>query len=274
VFIFPYNRDNSVDKTPWVVVGLIIINSALLVLTWLEPTQTLFAKYGFTPAHPRWLTAFTSMFLHTGFLHLFGNMWFLWMFGNQVEKILGKWWFAFVYLACGLGGDAAHYFLNSTSSIPSVGASGAISGIVGCFFVLFPQANFDLIFYLRYNELKTIHTFTSVAVGAWIAEQALLSLLSLKFHVFSVAFWAHVGGFAVGLLAGGIALLVMSKRKRLSLKRARRRSLQIRVNRETGDNLQLKILKPVRTPAGVKRLSTCPKNQLLFNRPSNSSTTR
>jgi membrane associated rhomboid family serine protease len=91
VFIFPYNRDNSVEDTPWVVVSLIVINSALLVLTWFaRPTETLFMKYGFTPTHPQVSTAITSMFLHAGFWHLFGNMWFLWMFGNQVEKILGR----------------------------------------------------------------------------------------------------------------------------------------------------------------------------------------
>jgi membrane associated rhomboid family serine protease len=241
VFIFPYNRDNSVEDTPWVVVGLIFINSALLVFTWFGgPTEALFAKYGFTPAHPQLFTAVTSMFLHAGFWHLFGNMWFLWMFGNQVEKVLGKWLFFLVYLACGLGGDALHYLFNSTSTIPSVGASGAISGIAGCFFVLFPKANFDLVFYLRFVELKTIHTYTSVAVGAWIAEQTLLGVLSLKFQAFSVAFWAHVGGFAVGLAAGGIALLLMSKRKRLYLRRARRRSLQIRVEQKTNNSLQLK----------------------------------
>jgi membrane associated rhomboid family serine protease len=241
VFIFPYNRDNSVEDTPWVVVGLIFINSALLVFTWFAgPTEALFAKYGFTPAHPQLSTAVTSMFLHAGFWHLFGNMWFLWMFGNQVEKVLGRWLFFLVYLACGLGGDALHYLFNSTSTIPSVGASGAISGIAGCFFVLFPKANFDLVFYLRFVELKTIHTYTSVAVGAWIAEQTLLGVLSLKFQSFSVAFWAHVGGFAVGLAAGGIALLLMSKRKRLYLRRTRRRSLQMRVEQETRNSLQLK----------------------------------
>ena len=241
MFIFPYNRDNSVEETPWVVLGLIIINSALLVLTWFAgPNEALFAKYGFTPAHPELSTAVTSMFLHVGFWHLFGNMWFLWMFGTQVEKILGRWLFLLVYLACGLGGDAFHYLFNSTSAIPSVGASGAISGIAGCFFVLFPKANFDLVFYFRFVELKTIHTNTSVAVGAWIAEQALLGVLSLKFQAFSVAFWAHVGGFAVGIVAGGIALLVMSKRKRISLRGARRRSLQMRVDREKSNDLHLK----------------------------------
>ncbi len=241
MFIFPYNRDNSVEDTPWVVVGLIVINSALLVLTWFAgPTETLFMKYGFTPSNPQLSTAVTSMFLHVGFWHLFGNMWFLWMFGNQVEKILGRWLFCLVYLVCGLGGDFLHYLLNSTSAIPSVGASGAISGIAGCFFVLFPKANFDLVFYFRFWALKTIHTYTSIAVGAWIAEQALLGVLSLKFPSFSVAFWTHVGGFAVGLVAGSIAVVLMSRRKRLILRRARRRSLQMRVNRETDSGLQLK----------------------------------
>ncbi|PYU16209.1 MAG: rhomboid family intramembrane serine protease [Acidobacteria bacterium] len=240
MFIFPYNRDNSVEDTPWVVVGLIVINSALLVLSWFAgPTETLFMKYGFTPAHPQIFTAFTSMFLHAGFWHLFGNMWFLWMFGNQVENILGRWQFCLVYLVCGFGGDFLHYLFNSTSTIPLVGASGAISGIAGCFFVLYPKANFDLVFYFRFWVLKTIHTYTSVAVGAWIAEQALLGVLSLKFQSFSVAFWGHVGGFAVGLVAGGLATLLMPKRKKVVLRRARHRSLQTRVS-QTDESLHLK----------------------------------
>jgi membrane associated rhomboid family serine protease len=107
--------------------------------------------------------------------------------------------------------------------------------------VLFPKANFDLVFYFRFWTLKTIHTYTSIAVGAWIAEQALLGMLSLKFQSFSVAFWAHVGGFAVGLIAGGTAVLLMPKRKRIMLMRARHRSLKKRVNLETDDSLQLKI---------------------------------
>jgi len=241
VFIFPYNRDNSVEDTPWVVASLIFINSCLLVLTWLDgPTDALFMKYGFIPAHPQLSTAFTSMFLHAGFWHLFGNMWFLWMFGNKVENILGRWLFCLVYLACGLGGNLLHYLFNTTSTIPCVGASGAISGIAGCFFVLYPKANFDLVFYFRFWALKTIHTYTSVAVGAWIAEQALLGLLSLELKSFSVAFWAHVGGFAVGLSAGSIAIFLMPKRKRVLLVRAKRQSLKTRPNEEADGDLQLK----------------------------------
>jgi membrane associated rhomboid family serine protease len=139
VVIFPYNRDDSVGDTPWVVVALIVINSALLVLAWLVgSTEALFARYGLTPAHPQLSTAVTSMFLHENFWHLFGNMWFLWMFGNQVENVLGRWLFFLVYLACGFGGDALHYFFNSSSAIPS-GASGAISGIAGASPCYFPR---------------------------------------------------------------------------------------------------------------------------------------
>lgn len=197
-------------------------------------------KYGFTPAHPQVSTAFTSMFLHAGFWHVFGNMWFLWMFGNKVENTLGPWIFCLVYLACGFGGDLLHYLFNSTSTIPCVGASGAISGIAGCFLVLFPKANFDLVFYFRFWTLKTIHTYTSVAVGAWIAEQTLLGLLSLELKSFSVAFWAHVGGFAVGLTAGGIALLLMPRRARIALARAKQRSLRTRVTGKEDLSLDLK----------------------------------
>src|SRR5215469_10906514 len=129
MFIFPYNRDNEVKNIPWVVISLIVLNTPLLIVSWLVPSsESLFRTYGFTPAHAQPLTMFTSMFLHTGFWHLFGNMWFLWMFGNRVENTLGHWVFSLVYLASGIGGGLLHYAFNSNSTIPCVGASGAISG--------------------------------------------------------------------------------------------------------------------------------------------------
>lgn len=241
MFIFPYNRDNSATDTPWVVVSLIIVSSTLLVVKWLDgPSELLYARYGFTPAHPRLYAAFTSMFLHAGFWHLFGNMWFLCMFGNQVEKILGRPLFFFVYLCSGLGADFLHYLSDPTSTVPVVGASGAISGIAGCFLVLYPKANFDLVFYIRWMKLKTVHTFTSVAVGAWIIEQLVLGLLSLKLPIFSVAFWGHVGGCFVGLSAGGVALLLLPRRKKAYLRRARRRSIRTRDELEASESLHLK----------------------------------
>jgi membrane associated rhomboid family serine protease len=140
VFIFRYNKDNQVKNVPSVVITLIVVNSLLLVLSWFAPSsESLFRTYGFAPSHPQESSVLTSMFLHAGFWHLFGNMWFLWMFGNRVKNTFGPWLFILVYLACGLGGDLLHCVFNSTSSIPCVGASGAISAIVGCFFVLFPK---------------------------------------------------------------------------------------------------------------------------------------
>ena len=233
--MLPIKDDQPRYSRPYVNGFLIGLNIVIFLFQWFQMMTDphgadRFAKtFGEVPAHlaaflagsPKYtlpavvVPFFTSMFLHGSWMHVIGNMWFLWMFGNQVERILGRWVFCLVYLGCGLGGDLLHYLFNSTSAIPSVGASGAISGIAGCFFVLFPKANFDLVFYFRFWTLKTIHTHTAVAVGAWIAEQALLGVLSLKFQAFSVAFWAHVGGFAVGLVAGGIALILMPRKKKL-----------------------------------------------------------
>jgi rhomboid family protein len=242
MFIFPYNRDNEVRNLPWIVVGLIVMNTALLVAGWFFPSsEILFQTYGFIPAHAQPHTVFTSMFLHAGFWHLFGNMWFLWMFGNRVENTFGPVLFAVVYLVSGVGGDLLHYVFNTASTVPCVGASGAISGILGCFFVLFPKANFDLLITFRWSTLKTIHTHTHAAIGAWIAEQTLLGFITQALHASSVAFWAHVGGFVVGLAAGGVAVLVIPRKKLRALDRAKPWFQQDRFNRDRDDFIQLRL---------------------------------
>jgi membrane associated rhomboid family serine protease len=204
VFIYPINREFGARNTPRTVIGLIVVDSLLLLTNYVVKSPgLLFKTYGFTPAHPQALTLFTSMFLHTGFLHLAGNMFFLWMFGKDVENSFGTWLFLPVYLLCGLGGSFLHYLFNLDSTIPCIGASGAISGIVGCFLVLFPKARFDLEFYIGWIHIGTMPTQTKAAVSAWIGEQALLGLLFQSFHVSSIAFFAHVGGFAVGVIVAG-----------------------------------------------------------------------
>ncbi len=244
MFVLPLNRDNPVKNIPWVVVGLILVNTAMLVITYSSssPADFLFKAYGFTPLRHQPYTLITSLFLHAGFWHLFGNMWFLWMFGNRVENTLGPWLFGPVFMACGLGGALFHYLFNSTSAIPCVGASGAISGIVGCFFVLFPKAKFDLAIYLGWAKVKTFHTHTTAAVGAWIAEQALLGVLTQAISASSVAFMAHVGGFGVGLAVGGMTLLVIPREKLRALDRAKPWFLQDWINREERSGItQLKL---------------------------------
>jgi len=132
MFILPINRDNPVRRVPYVLIVVIIVNCVALALTYLVYTpDTIFRQFGFTPAQHEWPTLFTSMFLHSGFWHILGNMWFLWMFGVRVENAFTKWLFLPVYVVCGLGGDGLHWLLNQHSPVPCVGASGAISGIAG-----------------------------------------------------------------------------------------------------------------------------------------------
>jgi membrane associated rhomboid family serine protease len=202
VFVLPYNKDNPVRKTPWVVFALIFINGIVLIGEYVGgPPQTWFTSHGFIPEHASIATAFTSMFLHAGFWHYAGNMFFLWMFGNRVENMFGRWLFVAAYLVSGFGATYFYYVLNLHSTVPSVGASGAISGIVGCFLVLFPETRFDLDFYLGWWRLKSIETHAFAAVLTWFGEQTVLGLLSSTFHVAGgVAYWAHFGGFVVGAI--------------------------------------------------------------------------
>lgn len=202
MFVLPYNKDNPVRKTPWVVFALIFINGVVLIGEYVGgPPETWFTSHGFIPEHASIATAFTSMFLHAGFWHYAGNMFFLWMFGNRVENMFGRWLFVAAYLVSGFGATYFYYVLNLHSTVPSVGASGAISGIVGCFLVLFPKTRFDLDFYLGWWRLKSIETHAFAAVLTWFGEQTVLGLLSSTFHVAGgVAYWAHFGGFVVGAI--------------------------------------------------------------------------
>jgi rhomboid family protein len=215
MFIVPVSDDDYLGRTPYVVVALAIVNLLMLAATYLlSSSQAVFSKYGFVPADPHFLTAISSMFLHAGILHYVGNMFFLWMFGYRIENTFGSWLFAIVYLVCGLGGTALDYTLDPTSAIPSVGASGAISGIVGCYFVLFPKSRFNIeVYFLRFH-VDTIPAHTRGAIGVWIAEQTILGLLSKAARFSSVAFWAHVGGFATGSTVT-LALLLLYPKLRI-----------------------------------------------------------
>lgn len=141
----------------------------------------------------------TSMFLHGGWLHLIGNMWFLWIFGDNVEDMLGGPRFFVFYLLAGLGAGAAHYLLQPTSALPTIGASGAIAGVLAGYMVLFPRARVTTLvplgFFLQVMELPAI-----VVIGLWLAIQLGSGLLSLGWTGGGVAWWAHVGGFLAGAL--------------------------------------------------------------------------
>jgi len=149
-------------------------------------------------AQRNWLSPFTSMFMHGGWLHLIGNMWFLAVFGDNVEDVMGPVKFAVFYILCGLAAAGAQALANPASAVPMVGASGAIGGVMGAYFVLFPRAPVHmLVFFGFYITRIVIPAF--FMLGYWF-------LLQLFQGVFftggsgGVAIWAHIGGFFSGIL--------------------------------------------------------------------------
>ncbi len=148
-------------------------------------------------AGPVWLTPVTSMFLHGGWLHIIGNLWFLWVFGNNVEDAMGHARFVAFYLACGLAAAAAQMLSHPASQLPMVGASGAIGGVMGAYALLYPHNRIDTLIILGFY-IRTILVPAYVMLGYWFLLQVLGGLPTLGGEGAGVAFWAHVGGFAAG----------------------------------------------------------------------------
>lgn len=168
-----------------------------------------YRKYGFTPAEPKLLTAFTSMFLHGDLTHLLGNMVFLFIVGVAVESALGGFWFLLLYLATGLAGDALHLLVHPGSTVPSVGASGAISGLMGLFTVVFGlrKVNFFywLLFFFGFKPMRGI-----VVLPVWIAWEVLQYALDKDG---SIGYMAHAGGLVSGALLGFVVMKRFSGRR-------------------------------------------------------------
>lgn len=142
-----------------------------------------------------WLTPLTSMFMHGGWFHIIGNMWFLWVFGDNVEETLGHARYLFFYLISGLAAAAAQVIADPASAIPMVGASGAIGGVMGAYAVLFPRARIDVLFFFGFF-VRVIPMSAIFMLGYWFVIQLISG--SVGGAEGGVAFWAHVGGFAAG----------------------------------------------------------------------------
>jgi membrane associated rhomboid family serine protease len=146
---------------------------------------------------PAWVTIFTSMFLHGGFLHIAGNMLYLWIFGNNIEEAMGHVRFTLFYFICGIAAALTMAFIDISTSVPMVGASGAISGVLGSYMLLYPRARVHVIiplgilFYPLWIRAVWV-------VGIWFAMQLLSATITDPTQP-GTAFWAHVGGFAAGL---------------------------------------------------------------------------
>lgn len=194
--------------TPFVTVGIIIVNAVFWLYEVSLPEGELTAllhTYGVTPASLRFPTLLSSMFLHGSWMHVIGNMWSLWIFGDNVEDRLGHQRFLVFYLLCGLGAGYGHVLAESSSIIPTIGASGAIAGVMGAYFVLYPHSRvltlIPLIIYWEIVELPAI-----LVLGFWFLMQLFSGTMAAVEVGKSggIAFMAHVAGFGLG--AAGVYL--------------------------------------------------------------------
>ena len=196
----PIGDENPRDKFPIVTLGLIGLN-AYLFFHWCHPVENLVQNISHTlvPAQADWTNpawwsdVFTSMFMHGGLFHLFFNMIFLWIFGDNVEDKLGKFRFLLFYLASGVAAVVLHVAMSPGSDIPSLGASGAVAGVLGAYIVFFPRHKVRLLFWF----ILPIAIFRIPAffwLGFWFIEQLLMADMGVP----GVAWYAHIGGFVAG----------------------------------------------------------------------------
>jgi len=236
--MFPIADDNPRIGTPMVTWSIIAV--CVLVFFWQLSLGTnggeiAVYQFGMIPARlfgsatldpelaevPAWATVFTSMFMHGGWMHLGFNMLFLWIFGDNVEDSMGHGRYLVFYLLCGVAAALAQAFVNPDSTIPMVGASGAISGVLGAYLLLHPHATVRTVIFLGIF-VTMMHLPALVVLGLWI----LLQLVSAAFSSSGepgVAFWAHIGGFVAGM-----ALVPLFKKRDVSLfQPARSRAFQM-----------------------------------------------
>lgn len=170
------------------------------------------AQYGIVPDQLYVASIFTSMFIHGGFLHILGNMWFLWVFGRGIEDLLGHGKFLFFYLACGVAAALAHVLVNFNSTVPTVGASGAIAGVMGAYLVKFPRARIVTLV-LLFIFITTVDIPAVFLLLYWFAIQFFNGVGSVGVSQASsgdVAWFAHVGGFITGI----VLILLMPTKQR------------------------------------------------------------
>ncbi|HEX2121185.1 MAG TPA: rhomboid family intramembrane serine protease [Thermoanaerobaculia bacterium] len=212
----PSTRPPLVNRT-LVAVNVIVFFAQLMMGSM---TERIINTFGYIPArlvnpepfhYALWeviVTLVTSLFLHGGFVHLFGNLIYLWIFGGAVEAAVGHARFLLFYVACGAVGSLTHTVLFPNSTIPSIGASGSIAGVLGAFLVLLPQARivtlFPLVVYWAMAEIPA-----ALFLPVWLGMQFFNGFLALQaargtYEVVGIAWWAHVGGFIFGALLAGI----------------------------------------------------------------------
>jgi membrane associated rhomboid family serine protease len=219
VFI-PLKDLNPRRTYPIVNTALILANVAVFLYQYSLPPhafKVFMTTYAAIPARfPAWLSGqapfesaflplLTSMFLHSGVLHIAGNMLFLWIFGDNVEDFYGHFTYLFFYLFCGIGSGLLHVLFNMTSAVPALGASGAISGVMGAYMILYPRSQILTLVFVFLVPIPAV-----IILGLWFIMQFMSAFGSLGSVVSGgVAWWAHVGGFLMGMV---ITLMARGKR--------------------------------------------------------------
>jgi len=230
--VVPLRDDNPTQITPYVTYGLIAANIVVFLYelslnsqllngffhNWAVVPNELTASFNGAPTSqlvPEWLTLVTSQFLHGGFLHVAGNMLFLWIFGNNVEDRLGHVKYLIFYIACGVLASLTQWYFSAGSSIPSLGASGAIAGVMGAYILRFPQA--EVLTLLPLGILiTTVRIPAFFFLGFWFVQQAFYGVASLEapanigMEGGGIAYWAHAGGFVFGAILGPLLGLFSS----------------------------------------------------------------
>ncbi|MCF8469515.1 MAG: rhomboid family intramembrane serine protease [Parvibaculum sp.] len=213
--MFPISDDNPESGTPIVTWGLIA--ASVIVFFWqysLPPEEAELAVYrfGLVPGVlfgttqmpgapvPAWMTVISSMFMHGGLAHLAGNMLYLWIFGDNVELAMGRARFLAFYLLTGIVAALSHALLVPASTMPLVGASGAISGVLGAYLLLYPHGRVRVLFVVvPVIFMRSFYVPALVVLGLWFAMQVVSGLMS-PVEEAGIAFWAHAGGFVAGMV--------------------------------------------------------------------------
>ncbi|RMF24625.1 MAG: rhomboid family intramembrane serine protease [Cyanobacteria bacterium J083] len=229
--MIPLSDENPVRITPVITYLLIVINVVIFVheisLTEFE-LNNFFHLYAVIPRElsaslsgipinqpvPEILTLFTSQFLHGGFMHIGGNMLFLWIFGNNIEESLGRLKYLIFYLTCGALAGLAHWFFSMNSAVPTVGASGAIAGVMGAYILKYPKARILTLIPIGFF-LTTVRIPAFFFLGFWFIQQAFNGIVSLDAaaNMAGVAYWAHAGGFVFGAILAPLLGLFDNKNR-------------------------------------------------------------
>ncbi len=231
----PLHDNNPTKITPYVTYTLIAINILVFLYEISLPSPGLeqfLRTYAIVPREltaslgrssvsemiPELMTLVTSQFLHGGFLHLGGNMLFLFIFGNNIEEQLGRIKYLIFYLACGALAGLAQWFFSPASNIPALGASGAIAGVLGAYILRFPKAQILTLLPLGFF-ITTVRIPAIFFLGFWFVQQAFYGIASLQAptnistEVGGVAYWAHAGGFVFGAILGPLFGLFSSRER-------------------------------------------------------------